>query len=58
MFDRHFLTSRVGLAALVSVAMMVTFNVYALNAQFLASAPAVETLETGTGVGLPLVVIA
>ena len=58
MFDRHFLTSKVGLAAMVSVAMMVTFNVYALSAQLLASGPTVEAVETGTGVGLPLVVLA
>lgn len=58
MINRHFFTSKVGLAALVSVAMMVTFNVYALSVQFLASAPTVEAVETGTGVGLPLVVLA
>jgi hypothetical protein len=58
MFDRHFFTSKLGLAALVSVVMMVTFNVYALNAQFLASPSAAESHETGTGVGLPLVVFA
>lgn len=55
MFDRHFFTSKLGIAALVSVAMMVTFNVYALSVQFLASAPAAEA---ATGVGLPLVVLA
>ena len=34
MYDRHFFASKLGLAALVSVAMMVSFNVYALNLQF------------------------
>ena len=33
MFDRAFLTSKLGIAALVSVAAMVTFNVFALSYQ-------------------------
>ena len=33
MFDRHFFTSKLGDAALVSVALMVAFNVYALSLQ-------------------------
>lgn len=33
MFDQRFLTSKVGLAALVSVAAMVAFNLYALGQQ-------------------------
>jgi hypothetical protein len=56
MFDRHFLTSKLGIAAMVSVAMMVTFNVYALSAQALTAPSAVEAAETG--LGLPLVVLA
>ncbi len=38
MFDRDFFTSKLGLAALVSVAAMVTFNVLALTQQLDASA--------------------
>ena len=34
MFDREFVTSKLGIAALVSVAAMVTFNVYALTHQY------------------------
>ena len=56
MFDRHFFTSKLGIAALVSVAMMVTFNVYALSAQVVGSAPAAKAVEAG--MGLPLVVLA
>ncbi len=57
MFDRHFLTSKLGVAALVSVAMMVTFNVYALNYQL--SAPATVVDHAGApAVGFPLVVLA
>ena len=33
MFDRDFFTSKLGVAALVSVAAMVTFNVFALTQQ-------------------------
>ena len=34
MFDREFFTSKLGLAALVSIAAMVLFNVYALTQQY------------------------
>ena len=33
MFDREFFTSKLGVAALVSIAAMVTFNVFALTQQ-------------------------
>ena len=33
MYDREFFTSKLGVAALVSVAAMVTFNVFALTHQ-------------------------
>jgi hypothetical protein len=56
MFDRHFLTSKLGLAALVSVAMMVAFNVYALSMQL--DAPTVASHPGAAAVGLPLVVLA
>ena len=56
MFDRHFFTSKLGVAALVSVAMMVTFNVYAMSAQLAVPEPAVKAAEPG--MGLPLVVLA
>jgi len=55
MFDRHFLTSKLGIAALVSVAMMVAFNVYALSMQL--DAPFAAS-HAGAAVGLPLVVLA
>lgn len=56
MFDRHFFTSKLGAAALVSVAMMVAFNVYALSLQLGAPTPA---SHTGTSaIGLSLVVVA
>ena len=49
MFDRSFLTSRLGLAALASVAAMVTFNVMVATQHFdlapqtvLVAAPLVE----------------
>ena len=57
MYDRDFFTSKLGVAALVSAAMMVTFNVYALSAQ-LAAAPTAGAVEAGTVIGLPLVVFA
>ena len=56
MFDRHFFTSKLGIAALVSVVMMVTFNVYALSVQLSAPAPVAQAAETGPG--LPLLVLA
>lgn len=34
MFDRDFFTSKLGIAALVSIAAMVLFNVYALTHQY------------------------
>jgi SNF family Na+-dependent transporter len=49
MYDREFFTSRLGFAALVSIAAMVAFNVAALTHQFdwqpqtrVVSAPMVE----------------
>ena len=33
MYDREFFTSKLGVAALVSIAAMVTFNVFALTQQ-------------------------
>ena len=49
MYDREFFTSKVGVAALVSIAAMVTFNVFALTHQLEAgsatkfvTAPVVE----------------
>jgi hypothetical protein len=56
MFDRHFLTSKLGMAALVSVAMMVAFNVYALSLQL--DAPIGASHAGAAAVGLPLVVLA
>jgi hypothetical protein len=56
MFDRHFLTSKLGLAALVSVAMMVTFNVYALSLQL--DAPTAMDHAGAASVGFPMVVLA
>jgi len=56
MFDRHFLTSKLGIAALVSVAMMVTFNVYALSLQL--AAPAAMSHTGAASIGFPLVVLA
>ena len=41
MFDREFLTSKLGVAALVSIAAMVTFNVFALTQQVGTITPAV-----------------
>ena len=34
MYDRDFFTRKLGIAALVSIAAMVTFNVFALTHQF------------------------
>jgi hypothetical protein len=49
MYDRDFFTSKLGVAALVSIAAMVTFNVYALTYQYgmgaeqvVVAAPSVE----------------
>ena len=57
MFDRHFFTSKLGFAALVSVALMVAFNVYALSLQL--GAPTAPFSHAGdTIVGSPLVVLA
>jgi hypothetical protein len=56
MFDRHFLTSKLGIAALVSVAMMVAFNVYAMSLQL--DAPMAASHAGAAAVGLPLVVLA
>ena len=50
MYDRDFFTSKLGLAALVSIAAMVTFNVYTLTHQYgmtteqqvVATSPTVE----------------
>jgi len=49
MYDREFFTSKLGIAALVSIAAMVTFNVYALThqhgtttEQVVAATPVVE----------------
>ncbi|MEO6041391.1 MAG: hypothetical protein ABIP41_05785 [Croceibacterium sp.] len=39
MYDRRFFASKVGLAALVSLAAMVTFNVYALSQQLAVAMP-------------------
>ena len=41
MFDRAFLTSKLGIAALVSVTAMVAFNVFALTSQVGATAETV-----------------
>ena len=60
MFDRHFLTSKLGIAALVRVAMMVAFNVYAMSLQLDAPTPMNHGANHagGAAVGLPLVVLA
>ena len=56
MFDRHVFTSKLGAAALVSVAMMVTF---ALSAPTLASvAGSPSDHRAGSALGLPMVVLA
>ena len=57
MFDRHFFTSKLGIAALVSVAVMVAFNVYALSLQLEAPAAAFDHAGA-TVVSSPLVVLA
>jgi hypothetical protein len=45
MFDREFFASKLGTAALVSVAAMVTFNVFALTNQLSAAS---ETVVVAT----------
>ena len=57
MFDRHFFTSKLGIAALVSVAVMVAFNIYALSLQL--DAPTAALNHAGAAViGSPLVTLA
>jgi hypothetical protein len=56
MFDRHFFASKLGAAALVSVAMMVAFNVYALSLQL--GAPTAASHAGASSIGLSLVVLA
>ena len=56
MFDRHFFTSKLGAAALVSVAMMVAFNVYALSLQL--GAPTAAGHAGASAIGISLVVLA
>lgn len=53
MIDHRFFASKLGIAALVSVAMMVAFNVFALSIQVASSAPA-----AGSAMGLPMLVLA
>jgi len=56
MFDRHFFASKLGASALVSVAMMVAFNVYALSLQLGASAGVSHS--GASPIGISLVVLA
>jgi len=56
MFDRHFFASKLGLAALVSVAMMVAFNVFALSQQ-LETPSAIDHADSSI-VGISLVELA
>jgi hypothetical protein len=51
MYDRRFFASKLGLAALVSVAAMVTFNVYALTQQ-VGMQPPVATAQAASPVEL------
>ena len=51
MYDRRFFASKVGLSALVSIAAMVTFNVYAVTQQIGLRAP-VATAAMATPVEL------
>ncbi len=46
MYDQRFFASKLGLTALVSIAAMVSFNVYALAHQPVAGADHVVTLST------------
>ena len=50
MFDREFLTSKLGISALVSIAAMVTFNVFALTQDIATVAPTM--VVAGTAVNL------
>ena len=50
MFDREFLTSKLGIAALVSIAAMVTFNVFALTQDIATVTPTM--VVAGTSVNL------
>ncbi|MGX7894466.1 hypothetical protein [Tsuneonella sp. HG222] len=56
MFDRHFLTSKLGIAALVSVVMMVTFALSAPTLAQVAGSPAEPS--PSSVMGLPMVVLA
>ena len=51
MYDREFFTSKLGVAALVSIAAMVTFNVLALTQQ-LGSTPVEAVVVAGPVVDL------
>ena len=51
MYDREFFTSKLGLAALVSIAAMVTFNVFVLTHQ-------VDTVSEAVVVTAPVVELA
>jgi hypothetical protein len=46
MYDREFFTSKLGVAALVSIAAMVTFNVFALTHQLDAASDTVVVATT------------
>ena len=50
MYDREFFTSKLGVAALVSIAAMVTFNVFALTQQLGSTSETV--VVAGTSVNL------
>jgi hypothetical protein len=50
MFDRAFFASKLGIAALVSIAAMVTFNVFALTYQVASASETV--VVTGSAVEL------
>ena len=43
MYDRDFFTSKLGIAALVSIGAMITFNVFALTHQYGVTAEQVVT---------------
>ena len=46
MYDREFFTSKLGIAALVSIAAMITFNAFALTHQLGLSAETVAVTTT------------